>query len=64
MGILMIKCPATGRAVSTGIEVDAGTFRNLPNISSKMCCPACEAQHSWRKGEAWLADDPTAPAPR
>jgi hypothetical protein len=56
MGVVMIKCPTTGRAVSTGIEVDADTFANLPDVSSRLGCSACGTQHSWSKSEAWLAE--------
>jgi hypothetical protein len=54
MGIVMIKCPATSRAVSTGIEmlaVDA-----LPIVVAKMSCSACGSVHEWTKNDAWLAD--------
>jgi len=61
MGVVMIKCPASGRAVSTGIEVDSETFRALPDLSSQMNCPACKAHHAWSKSEAWLAGDEAAP---
>jgi hypothetical protein len=62
MGVVMIRCPASGRDVSTGIEVDAATFDALPNVSSRMHCPACGAQHDWSKTEAWLADDAGDPS--
>jgi hypothetical protein len=58
MADLMIKCPSSGRAVTTGIEIDQTTFEQLPNVSSGMSCPACGGHHFWRKADAWLADGP------
>jgi endogenous inhibitor of DNA gyrase (YacG/DUF329 family) len=54
MSIVMIKCPQTGNAVSTGIEIEPDSFNSLPDISAHMRCSACGDQHIWSKGEAWL----------
>jgi hypothetical protein len=56
MGILMIRCPSTGRAVSIGIEIEQQTFDRLPDISSGMVCSLCGQEHRWNKRDAWLAD--------
>jgi hypothetical protein len=53
MGIIMIRCPATGREVSTGIEVFATD--QLPVVTAKMSCPSCGRVHEWTKHDAWLA---------
>jgi len=53
VGILMIKCPATGRRVSTGIEVCS--TEGLPVVTARMQCPACGQVHRWTKDDAWLA---------
>src|SRR5262249_32600608 len=37
MGIIMIKCPVTGRDVSTGIETIG--IEELPAVTAKMVCP-------------------------
>lgn len=58
MSSVMIKCPNTGKAVSTAIEIDPGTFRRLPKIASRMHCPACGQEHAWTTGSAWLAGEP------
>src|SRR6516225_6939320 len=43
MGIIMIKCPVTGRDASTGIEtID---IEELPAVTAKMVCPACGRVH-------------------
>ena len=54
MGIIMIRCPATGREVSTGIEVS--DVDQLPRVSATMWCGVCGCMHHWSKDEAWLAD--------
>ena len=54
MGIIMINCPATGRDVSTGIEVC--DVEELPIVKARMFCPACGGVHDWTKREARLAD--------
>jgi endogenous inhibitor of DNA gyrase (YacG/DUF329 family) len=63
MGAVMIKCPKSGRAVSTGIEIERDTFDQLPNVSSAMNCPACGSHHVWHKADAWIDDGPSGPKP-
>ena len=53
MGIIMIKCPVTGRDVSTGIETMG--IEELPAVTAKMVCPACGRVHDWITTNAWLA---------
>jgi hypothetical protein len=57
MGVVMIRCPITGRAVSTGIETDSQTFAHLPDKLAKTKCPVCDSVHIWWTREAWLAAD-------
>ena len=52
MGIIMTKCPATGRDVSTGIETM--DIEELPAVTAKMVCPACGCVHDWITTNAWL----------
>ena len=54
MAIIMIRCPATGRGVSTGIEVVSTD--QLPVVTGETVCPACGSVHEWTKNNAWLAD--------
>jgi hypothetical protein len=54
MGVLMIQCPSTGRAISTGIEMTA--IDQLPIVVAKAACPACGHVHEWTRNDAWLAD--------
>jgi len=57
--IVMVKCPTTGREISTGVEMDAATFERLPDIHSHIKCPLCRFDHDWSTREAWLGN----PAP-
>ncbi len=54
MGVIMIKCPSTGRAVSTGIETS--NLDKLPSVIATMKCSACGRVHEWTKDQAWLAE--------
>jgi hypothetical protein len=55
---VMIRCPATGRAVSTAIETEPSVFRKLPKVLGRMHCPACGQDHAWTISSAWLAGEP------
>ena len=54
MGILMINCPSTGRAVSTGIEMSG--IDQLPTVIATIECSMCGRVHEWTKDDAWLAE--------
>ena len=58
MSLVMIKCPVTGRAVSTAIETEPNSFRRLPTVKAHMCCPACGRDHEWTVSSAWLSGEP------
>ena len=58
MSTVMIRCPVTGRGVSTAIETDPATFRKLPAVAGRMHCPACGRSHRWTVSSAWLAGEP------
>jgi hypothetical protein len=58
MSSVMIRCPATGRAVSTAIETESSVFRKLPRVAARMHCPACGQDHVWSVSSAWLAGGP------
>jgi hypothetical protein len=64
MAILLIKCPHTDRTVSTGLEVDAHTFTNLPDILSYLTCPECGLEHAWWTREAWLEEQVEVSPPK
>jgi hypothetical protein len=56
MGVLTLKCPATGLDFSTGINTDEATFKKLPNTVTKAACPHCGLTHSWWTREARLIE--------
>ena len=58
MSTVMISCPNTGRSVSTAIETEPNVFHQLPEIASRMACPACGQEHIWMTSSAWLAGEP------
>ena len=61
--VVMVRCPATGRELSTGVEMDAATFERLPDIRSLIKCPVCSSDHYWSTREAWLGNPaPSTPA--
>ena len=56
MGIVMISCPETRRAISTGIRVDRATFHSTPVFFSRTLCPLCAKNHEWFAKDAWVCD--------
>jgi hypothetical protein len=56
MGLLVIKCPVSGREFSTGIQRDADSFARMKNEAAQTRCPYCLTQHSWRPLDARLVD--------
>ena len=54
MGTVMIRCPATGRAVPTGIEMDLAKFQQTAVFFSRSYCPHCRIHHEWFAKEAWI----------
>jgi hypothetical protein len=53
---IMITCPETGKAISTGVFSDSKSLALTPFFVSHVQCPACGGQHSWSKSDAWLRD--------
>ena len=58
MGALMITCPNTGQAISTGIETDEYTLKQIEDVPTRTRCPLCGLDHTWWKREAWLTGQP------
>jgi hypothetical protein len=54
MGIVMVKCPATGRAISTGIDMDEARFRRTVVFMGRSYCRHCRTEHEWFAGDAWV----------
>jgi len=57
MGMIMVKCPQTGRAIPTGIMIDRESFQRSPVFFKRTRCPICSADHAWFAREAWI-DEP------
>ena len=58
VGTVMIRCPKTGRAISTGIRADVATFHATPVFFSQVLCPLCQLTHEWFAKDAWICDMP------
>jgi hypothetical protein len=54
MGTLMVCCPATGRRISLGVELDPVSFDRIPDFVASFHCGACAAEHLWSKTDAWI----------
>ena len=59
MGVVMIKCPKTGREISTGITTDRVRFNSTPVFFASTYCPMCRTTHEWFAKDAWVCE----PAP-
>jgi hypothetical protein len=57
MGVLMLRCSATGREFSTGVEADDESLKALADTLHKAECPHCGKLHSWWTSEARLNED-------
>jgi hypothetical protein len=56
LGTVMIRCPKTGRAIPTGIEVDRAGFQSATVFFSRTFCPRCQTYHEWFAKDAWLSE--------
>jgi hypothetical protein len=63
MGMIMVKCPKTGRAIPTDITIDRDSFQRSPVFFRRTRCPICNTEHAWFARDAWV-DEPRAPASR
>jgi hypothetical protein len=63
MGIVMVKCPDTGRDISTGIVADRASFNATPVFFARVFCPLCASEHEWFAKEAWVCDSEPCVAP-
>ena len=57
MGVLVFVCPTSGHEVSTGLEIDPESYRDLPRVLADIKCPDCGLMHNLYQVEARLADD-------
>lgn len=56
MGIMMVKCPKTGRAIPTGTEIDQASFNRTPVFFGRTFCPICKIDHEWFAKDAWVSE--------
>ena len=54
MTSLMVRCPSTGRELSTRIDTEG--IENLPRVGTWMRCPFCGEEHFWTSREVWFAE--------
>ena len=57
MGMLMVECPKSGRAIPTGIEIDPSRFASTPVFFSYTFCPICRISHEWFAKHAWVREE-------
>jgi hypothetical protein len=58
MGVVMIKCPNTGRSIATDMKVERSNFEAMPVFFGRTFCPACRVHHEWFAMNAWVCDGP------
>lgn len=57
MGMVMIKCPTTGKAIPTQIGMDKQSFQSSTLVNNTIGpCPACGQFHTWSKKDAWVQE--------
>jgi hypothetical protein len=56
MGLIMIRCPRTGREISTGIRMSRREFEQLPVFFARAFCSTCQSEHEWFAKDAWVCD--------
>jgi hypothetical protein len=52
MGIVTVRCPATGKEVPTGIVLESEVFQRANFGPRAFVCDACGEPHVWEKQEA------------
>src|SRR5947199_78347 len=64
--MILMRCPVTRAAVSTGLMTDKATYRLLRSKKSQVHCSACGGMHDWWDTKTWLARvlDPSQPDTR
>ena len=61
MGAVMVRCPETGRDISTGIVTDRKSFEATPVFFARVYCPICRTEHEWFAQDAWVCEPETGP---
>jgi len=62
VGTITIRCPKTGRAISTGREVaSAAAFRSVAVFFGRTYCTHCRVTHEWFAQDGWVCEPQTRP---
>lgn len=51
---ILIRCPVTGKQLSTGIALDVEAFARADLDGRSVWCPFCRQQHAWSKKDSFL----------
>ena len=54
--MLMIRCPNTGRTISSERYVKYEIFRSAPVFFSRTYFLLCQVMHEWFAKDAWVCD--------
>ena len=52
MAAISIKCPTTGKSVSTGMTMEPESFYRSILTGNSVKCPHCGVTHIWSKSQA------------
>jgi hypothetical protein len=65
MGMVMTRCPVTGRQIATGVTADRVSYRAMPVFFALAYCRYCKTTHEWFARDGWVCEllPPIAPAP-
>lgn len=59
MGMIMIRCPATRRAIPTEMKANRANFYASSVFVSHTYCQICSATDQWFAKDAWLCESPS-----
>jgi hypothetical protein len=54
MSDILVRCPLTLEAVSTGLKSEWVVLHSLPAVPIPIRCTACGQMHRWRPEDAWI----------
>lgn len=55
MGMVMVRCPISGKEIPTGIETETAILELLPNVETAVHCAECGEKHFWTIEHAYVA---------
>jgi hypothetical protein len=56
MGMVMIRCPATGHNIPTGLEAEQSDFSTKAVFFARSYCGFCRIDHEWFAKDAWVCE--------